>query len=181
MEQTELEIVLELLKRKELHVRGIAKVISQPHANVSRTMKKLLNKNIVDFRLEGKNKLFRLKKGLESLNYAYMAEHFKLSKLLEKYDYLSAIIEPILEKTGQKLIIIFGSYAKFNAKKGSDIDVFIATSSRKLKTEIEDINLKLSVKIGELNKKNPLVREIIQDHVILRGVESYYEINKIFD
>ena len=181
MEQNEFEIILALLRNKELHVRGIAKTISQPHANISRIMKRLLNKNIVDFKFEGKNKVFRLKKGIEALNYVYMAEHFKLLKLFEKYPFLSVITESIISKTSEKLIIIFGSFAKFSANKESDIDIFIETTNRKIKNEVENINSRLSVKIGKLDKNSLLIKEIIKDHVIVRGVEYYYEKNKIFD
>jgi len=177
----DLEVVLALLKYKELHVRGMAKVINQPHTNIWRIMKKLLDKNAVDFRFEGKNKLFRLKKGVESLNYVYMAEHYKLLKLFEKYPSMSVITELILSKTNERLVLIFGSYAKFNAKRDSDIDLFIETRRRKVKSELENINSKLSVKIGEFNKNNLLIKEIMKDHVILRGVEYYYEKNKILD
>ncbi len=181
MEQIELEIVLTLLRYKELHVRGIAKAISKPHANISRAMKKLLKKDIVDFRFEGKNKLFRLKKGIESLSYIYMAEHFKLLKLLDKYTFLSVITEELSSKTNEKLIIIFGSFAKFTAKKDSDIDIFVETAKREVKTKLEKINSRLSIKIGKFDKNNLLIKEIIKDHVIVKGVEYYYEKNKPFD
>jgi len=177
----ELEIVKVLLKYKELHIRGTAKVIKQPHANVSRAMKRLLISNVVDFRLEGKNKLFRLKKGIESLNYVYMAEHFKLLKLFEEYPFLSVITESILSKTDEKLIMIFGSFAKYIAKKDSDIDVFIETNKRKVKKDIESINSRLSIKIGKFDKNNLLIKEIMKDNVIVKGVEYYYEKNKLFD
>lgn len=180
MEQnnTELEIIIALLKYKGLHVRGIARIINKPHANISRLMKKLLKKNVVDFKLEGKNKVFRLKKGVESLNHAYMAEHFKLLKLFEKYPISSVIIESILSKTNEKLILIFGSFAKFSAKKDNDIDVFIETTKRKVKTQLENINPRLSVKIGKFDTNNLLIKEIMKDHVILKGVEYYYENTK---
>ena len=181
MEQNEFEIMLSLLKYKELHVRGLAKIVNKPHASISRIMKKLLNKNIVDFKFEGKNKVFRLKKGVYTLNYIYMAEHFKLLKLFDKYQFLSVITESIASKTSEKLIIIFGSFAKFNANKDSDIDIFIETANRKTKNEVENINSMLSVKIGKFDKNSLLIKEIIKDHVIVSGVEYYYEKNKIFD
>ncbi len=183
MEQVELEAVLALLKYKELHVRGIAKTINTPHANISRVMKRFLEKNVVDFRIEGKNKTLRLKKGVESLNYVYMAEHFKLLKLLEKYQNMSIIIDSILLKLGKKidLVLMFGSFAKFNAKKDSDIDVFIETDDRKIKTGVESINSKLSVKIGKFDKNSPLIKEIIKDHIIIKGIEYYYEKYNIFE
>lgn len=180
-EEKELEIVLALLRHKEVHVRAMAKIVNQPHANISRAMKKLLKKNIVNFKFEGKNKIFRLKKGIESLNYVYMAEHFKLLKLFEKYPSLSVITESILSKTDEKLILIFGSFAKFSAKKDSDIDIFIETTKRKVKTKVGNINSRLSVKIGRFDKNNLLIKEIIKNHVIVRGVGYYYEKNKIFD
>ena len=183
MEQTniELEIVLALLRREELHIRALARYVNQPHANISRAMKSLLKENVVDFKVEGKNKLFRLKKGIESLNYAYIAEHYKLIKLLEKYPLLSIIVESILSKTNERLVIIFGSYAKFIAKKESDIDVFVETMKRSVKKELENINSKLSVKIGKFDKNNLLIKEIVKNHVIVKGVEYYYEKNKLFD
>ncbi|MBI2656487.1 nucleotidyltransferase domain-containing protein [Candidatus Woesearchaeota archaeon] len=181
MEQIELEIVLALIRRNELHVRGIAKFANLPHANVSRAMKRMIDGNVVDFRMQGKNKLFKLKKGMEALNYAYIAEHFKLLRLFNRYPFISVMAEAIYAKTDAKLIVIFGSYAKFSAKKDSDIDVFIETKHRNLKAQVESIDSRLSIKIGIFDKNNLLIREIVKDHVILRGVEYYYEKNKIFD
>ena len=181
MEQIELEVILSLLKNKELHVRGIAKSVKQPHANISRTMKKMLDSNIVDFRTMGKNKIFRLKKSVETLQYVYSAEHFKLLKLIERYPFLSVIVEGILSKTEEELVVIFGSFAKFNAKSDSDIDIFVETENRAIKTELEKINSRISVKIGVFDKNNILIKEIIKDHVIIKGVEHFYEKNRIFD
>jgi len=181
MEQIELEIILTLLKNNELHVRGIAKSVKQPHANISRAMKKMLDSNIVDFRTMGKNKIFRLKKSVETLQYVYSAEHFKLLKLIERYPFLSVIVEGILSKTEEELVVIFGSFAKFNAKSDSDIDIFVETENRAIKTELEKINSRISVKIGVFDKNNILIKEIIKDHVIIKGVEHFYEKNRIFD
>ena len=181
MEQNELDIVLALLKNRELHVRALSKMLSIPHSTISRAMKRLLNKNVVDFRFEGKNKVFRLKKSIETMNYAYMAEHFKLLKLFEAYPFTSVLIESIKAKVNERLIIIFGSFAKFTANKDSDIDIFIETADRKVKDEIKSINSRLSIKLGKFDKDSLLVKEIIKDHIIVKGVEYYYEKNKIFD
>ncbi len=181
MEQLDLEIILALLKHKQLHVRGLAKIVNQPHANISRAMKRLLNKNIVDFKFEGKNKIFRLKKGIETLNHIYISEHFKLSKLFQKYPFMAVIAESILSKIDGKLIVIFGSFAKFSATKDSDIDIFIETTDRNIKSIIENIDSRLSIKIGKFDANSLLIKEIIKDHAILKGVEYYYEKNKVFD
>ena len=55
------EIVLDLLGRSS-HLRGIAGHLSINHMTVARRIKDLIKENVVDFRVEGKNKVFFLKK-----------------------------------------------------------------------------------------------------------------------
>jgi len=99
----------------------------------------------------------------------------KLSILLRKHPELSVLFEEILKKTSEKLIILFGSYAKGLAKTDSDIDIYIETKNRNTKKVIEDIHSKINVKIGSFDVKSPLIREIIKDHVIIKGIEVFYD------
>ena len=170
----ELEIINVLL-RSENHVRGIAKKLEESHSTVLRKLNNLRKENVVDSRVEGKNKTFFLKDNIISRNYIKKAELQKLSTLLRKYPELSIIFEEILNKTNEKLIILFGSYAKGLAKKDSDIDIYIETKNRAVKKTIEDTHSKISVKIGTFYSKSPLIKEIIKDHVIIRGIEVFYD------
>ncbi len=77
--------------------------------------------------------------------------------------------------------MIFGSYAKGTAAKNSDVDIFIETNDKKIKEELSIIDSKLSIKIGDYNKNNPLIKEIERNHTIIKGVEEYYEKNKFFE
>ncbi len=79
------------------------------------------------------------------------------------------------------MAIIFGSYAKELAHKDSDIDIYLETENRKIKKDIENLNSKLSVKIGKYDKNNLLIKEIKKDHIIIKGVEKYYEKNELFE
>ena len=88
---------------------------------------KNMKENVIDFRREGKNKIFFLKKNLVSKTYILQAELHKLTKLLRHNPELSIIFEEILKKTDEKLIVLFGSYAKGLAKKDSDMDIYIET------------------------------------------------------
>lgn len=168
------DIVL-LLLNERLHVRGIAKKLGESHSTVLRRLNILTKENVLDYKIEGRNKTYLIKKNLQAKNYVFNAERYKQIKLLKKYPELNVIAEDILEKCDDKLIIIFGSYAKFSAKKDSDIDVFVETKRRKVKEEIESIHSKINAKIGELDLNSPLIKEIIKNHVILRGVEEFYE------
>jgi predicted nucleotidyltransferase len=173
----ELEIINQLVKSNN-HVRGLAKILQESHSTISRILKKLTKENVVDFKQEGKNKKFFLKESPLTKSYILKGELHKLSTLLKNYPTMNIIIEDILNKTNEKLIILFGSYAKFNAKKGSDIDIYIETKDRKVKKQVEEINSKINVKIGPFDKKSPLIKEIIEDHIIIRGLEDFYERKK---
>ncbi len=176
----ELDIINVLLK-SENHVRGIAKRLGESHSTILRKLNILKKDSVIDYKKEGKNKVFFLKNNIISRTYILKAELYKLLKLLKEYPELSIIFEEILKKTDEKLIILFGSYAKGLAKKESDIDIYIETKDRGIKKMIEDVHSKINVKIGVFDAKSPLIREIIKDHIIIRGVEEFYEKKQIFE
>jgi len=181
MEHIIQEIINLIVKEKKIHLRGIAKRLSKPHTTVSRALHRLVKESIIDFSIEGRNKYFTLKKNIKTMQYIYMAEHGKLIDVCKKYPAFLVIIEEVTEKTKEELVILFGSYAKGRAKKESDIDIFIEARDNNLKKEIESIHSKLSVKIGKFDKNNLLIKEIIKDHVIIKGVEKFYERVGIFE
>ena len=178
-DNVKLEIISTLI-RQSLHVRGIASQLNQSHSTIARALIGLEKENAVNSQLVGKNKLYSLKKNLIGRSYVFRTEYYKLERLLYKFHLLEPILEDILTRCKENIIILFGSYAKFTPKKDSDIDVYIGTKSLKLKKELEKINSKLSIKIGELNPESLLVKEIIKNHVILNGVEEFYEKTRFF-
>ncbi len=170
----ELDIVGLLLK-KENHVRGIAKKLNESHSTISRKLDNLKKDNVIDSRKEGKNKIFFLRKNIITNNYILQAELHKLTKLLRQYPELDVVFKEILKKTDEKMIVLFGSYAKGQAKKDSDIDIYIETRDRNVKRSVEGIHSKISVKIGTFDTGSPLIKEIMKDHVIIRGIEVFYD------
>jgi len=173
--------IVEYLLRSENHIRGLAKVLNTNQTTIARKVKELYDENVVDFKLEGKNKVFFLKKTLEARQYAYFVEINKLLELLRKYPKLRRIIEQIKKNQKITLAILFGSYAKGSANKESDIDIYLDTNNSKLKDEVEHIDSKIIVKIGSYNKDSLLIKEIEKNHLIIKGIELYYEKNKFFD
>jgi predicted nucleotidyltransferase len=134
-----------------------------------------VKENVLDYKMEGRNKVFFIRKTLQAKNYVFNAERYKQIKLLKKYPELNVIVEDILKKSVENLIIIFGSYAKFSARKDSDIDIFVETNKKNVKEKIGSLHSKINVKIGKFDLNSPLIKEIIKSHVILKGVEEFYE------
>ena len=128
----------------------------------------------------GKNYIVFIKKSAEARNCALMAEHYKLSRALEKYPELRGIITSIQENKAVQLAVLFGSHARGAADRNSDIDIFVETKNREIKQELERLHSKLSVKIGSCDRSAPLIKEIEKNHVIIKGAELYYERMEVF-
>ena len=182
MEQKSYKLeIVELLLKESLHVREIAKRLKTNHMTIARKTKRLVESNVADFRKEGKNNIFFLKKTIEARAYILMSEQYKMLSAISRYPELRSIVENIQKTRNISLAILFGSYAKNIAKKDSDIDVYIETASQKLKKELSMLNSRLSIKIGRYDRKSNLIKEIEKHHVIIKGAERYYEKNQFFD
>lgn len=167
--------ILIILLGEEIHARALAKKLEINHMTAIRNLKELVSENVLEFRKDGRNKVYFLKKNMEARNYALISELYKLNKILKKYPELRKTIKSIQQNKEIVLAILFGSYAKGTANKNSDIDVFIETKDRNLKKELELLNSRLSVKIGEYDRSSPLIKEIEKNHVIIKGAELLYE------
>lgn len=174
MEQKDYKMeVLNVLVKRKSHGREIAKLVGTNHMKVMRKLSELQRENVVDCEIEGKNKVYFLKESEEAKQYLYVAEHYKLIRAINSYPILRKVVEKI-GKCDVGLAVLSGPYAKGIANSKSDIDVFLETEDKALKKELEDSFSKLSVKIGRLDE-GELANEIKENHVILKGVEEYYE------
>lgn len=176
----EYEVMLRLLK-SNAHGRGIAKELDIPLTTVQRSLLGLEGKNVLDVAIQGKNKVYSLKKNLMARNHIFNAENYKMVKLLLRYPELGPVISDVLGKSKCSLIILFGSFAKFSANKNSDIDIYLDTLNIKEKKEVEMVNSRINAKIGRFDVKSLLIKEIIRNHIIIKGVERFYEKSGFFE
>lgn len=175
MSQINYKIVLELIKKNN-HIRGLAKALNTNQTTIARKMQELEQQNIADYIYEGKNKVYFLKNNLETKEYKKIIEHHKLLEIIKKQPRLRNIIETVQSNQEIKLAILFGSYAKNTQQESSDIDIYVETKNKQIKKQIELQDSKINVKIGDFNKKSLLTKEIIKNHIILKGVDRYYEL-----
>jgi predicted nucleotidyltransferase len=170
-----------LLEKEELHARALSDLLDANHITIGRKLMDLRGGNIVDFRMVGKNKVFFLKRTIEGKNAAVTAEIYRQSKILSRYPVLRLIFRNIQQMPEITLAILFGSYAKGLAQSDSDIDIFIMTMDTAVKKRVESAHSALSVKIGPFDRDSPLIREIMKDHVIIRGFEAYFDKTGFFE
>ena len=174
------EILLLLLK-KQMHGRELAKKLETSLTRVQSILTELGNTNVLDYKIEGKNHIYFIKKNLISRAFILNAENYKLARILNKHPELEPIFRDIIKKSRCTLILLFGSYAKNTEKKDSDIDIYLESINQKTKEEIQKIYGPISVKIGKFNPDDLLIKEIIKNHAIIKGIEEYYEKIKFFE
>jgi predicted nucleotidyltransferase len=148
---------------------------------IARKLRALMDENIADYRTEGKNKVYFLKKSIEGRNAAMIAEIYKQSRIVSTYPVLRGIFTAIHEEREIPLALLYGSYAKGTPKENSDIDIYIDTLNFRVKKQLEERHSSLSVKIGEFDLRSLLIQEIIRDHVIIKGVEAYFDKTGLFE
>jgi len=173
--------VLLLLLKGERHGRDLAKELNTSLTRIQSVLTELREGNVLDYKTRGKNHVYFIKKNLISRAIIINAENYKLIKILNKNPELEPIFQDIITKSKASLIILFGSYAKSNAKKESDVDIYIDTTNPKIKKEVQQVYDLVSLKIGKFNPEDLLIKEIIKNHVIIRGSEEFYDKIKLFE
>ncbi len=84
-----------------------------------------------------------------------------------------------IEKRSKGIIGVFGSYASFSETKTSDIDLFVIGDIQEVKDLERMYNIKLNIVKLDKNKfksKDHFINEIIQNHIIIKGIEEYIEL-----
>ena len=163
--------------KKELHGRGLIGKVHLSQKAIALTLEELEKKGLLKSRKQGNMKYYGL-----NLENTEIKDTINIVELLQKIQFITQhrTLAHIF-RTDERIVGIFGSYAKSTQKERSDIDVFIIGNNEKLYTqEVKTYNLDISVKfftekefLKLLKEKNPLTNEIIENHILLFGVEKW--------
>lgn len=173
--------------RSTLHLREASRAIRIDVKAVQMQMKRLERMGVLYSSFKGRNKEYRLNMGNSiTKHYIALAEHMASIKFLERSFLIKKIAENI-EKATDGIVILFGSFAKGIAGKGSDIDLLIVSDSKVDSKMIVDagklvgreVNIVKMTKArfsAGLREHDPLVLETVMSHVLLKNVDAFCEI-----
>jgi len=164
---------------------AIAKASGLNQKTVSNVLNRLEEHGFLKSTIVGKNKEFKLRfDDLEKAKrFLLGVENARTLRFLDE----NLKVKEVFSKTNQFIkgvVLVFGSYAKGNQKKDSDLDVFIAGEydARKLKQAASLYGIEVNVKHMSrenfrkaLKEKDLLIKEVVSDHIILRGTEEYLD------
>jgi predicted nucleotidyltransferase len=172
----------------EFSIREIAKSIGQDYKIVFNTMIQLKKRELVHVRrVSNINRCSALLSPENAAVYGFVAERCSAKKLaMQLYSALREI--PAATANPFYSMLVFGSYAKGTARKGSDIDVMFVTACKDQETEIEAavnrtetlnaIKVHPVVLTAKEFKKGivdeSVAREAIRKHLIIAGGEQFF-------
>jgi len=164
---------------KKIYGRDVARKLKMNQKTTSNILNNLEKEDILKFSQEGKNKCYFLNKFNSQIKEIIkLIEINRKVKFLEKYKKIKELFEK-LEKKSEGILIIFGSYAAFSNNEKSDLDVFIIGKISRLEDIERDYNVKINIVKStkeKFNKEDIFIKEIIKNHIILKGVEGFVEL-----
>jgi len=174
MSQMWLDIIIPFVNdyNVKLNSRVISDRTNIPRRTVSRILNNLASKNIIRYKIEGKNKKYSLDlKDLRTRLLINFVENYKSFKFSLDFLDLFVVLEEIIKLNG---LVLFGSYVRGDYTKESDVDILIiGKDSKKIRDLIRNFNKKINIHFSSLEdfskllkNKNTLALEIVENHII---------------
>jgi len=151
----------------------IGKIPLSPKA-IANALNDLEDQGVLKSRRQGNIKFFNLNKD-NKLTFDIMVS----VEILKKIEFLSENIRlKHIFGYDERIVGIFGSYAKKTQKVTSDLDVFIIGDKGFDYVKLgKQFDLDVSVKyFKEFNTQNPLIKEIAENHIIMNGFEEFMKL-----
>lgn len=186
--ETENKIIKYLIEmKKEMIIRELAKAIGADYKIVHTAVNRLIVKGVLDSKKIGKSIQVRFSGRLSKE--VIEVEYERRKRMLQNKS-ISLLVDTIKEKimTVNFILLLFGSYAKGNQNKNSDIDLMFIVNDKRIEKRIEEAISILPLKTHLLvfteeqfvSMKNSrelnVVKEAIKNNVILYSIEQYYEL-----
>ena len=167
---------------REYYIREVEKLLKISPRTAQLILEDLENKGIIESKVKGKIKSYKLKINELSNRYLTFVEQYKSIAFMEKNLLVKEVIEkinPFIDGIG----IIFGSYAKGISNKESDLDIFVAGHYEKeeIKKVSRNLGIEISIKCYPLKtfEKNVnqdiLLKEVLKNHIVFKNTELFIQ------
>lgn len=175
--------VLDLFTRgfeKDYYIREVKRILKISPRTSQLILDELEKKGVLTSQVKGKIRIYRLQNTSTAKDYITLTEQYKKTTFLESDSLMKELSSKIAE-SAEGIVSIFGSYAKKKQKEGSDVDVFVAGKyeDNKIRKVSKLYGIEISVKnyplktFKEKYKSDILIREVLENHIILSGLEEF--------
>jgi len=165
---------------KEYYIREVQRLLKISPRTAQLILGDLERKGIIESRVRGKIKTYKLKDTEIAKEYLNLVEQYKNLSFHSKKPMVREIITKIIPVI-QGIGVIFGSYAKGLEREDSDLDIFIAGKcdenaikkiSRLYGIKINTVVYPVRIFKRELHR-DYLLREVLKAHIVFLNAESF--------
>lgn len=183
--KTEKKVINLMLKENsDLTIRQISNKLGSDYKITHTAVKRLFKKQILTSKTVGKSILCSLNRWSNNLILAECERSLEVSKdilLLKKEIYSKS-------STSFFIMLLFGSYAKGQANKHSDIDIIFISNEKDFEINTRKTLRLLPLKVHPLfftekefvnminSRESNVAKEAINNYVILYGIENLYNL-----
>lgn len=166
-----------------LYLREIARAVQVDAKAVKLHLNRLEKANIITSIQKGKNREYSLNlRNYLTLQYMILSEALMTVEYLSSNFEVKKLVSETTESLG-KTVILFGSFAKGNMTRESDIDILVISEKKTNLSSFKEVgsllNREISVKCmseeqfsNGLVINDPLIAEVVADHIILKGIDN---------
>ncbi len=186
MVKNHIKIIMALLEQgnESISIYRLSKLVKLDYKNVYTSVMDLEKKGLLDINSFGNSKQIKLKRIVHP--YIFEAEFERRKNLFRNKDFL-VISNTLASLNFLFIVLLFGSYAKRESRKGSDIDLLIICDKNKeaeinnkldlfpLKIHASFVDFGEFISMAKLKEFN-VVNEAIKNNFILVGIEDYYRL-----
>jgi predicted nucleotidyltransferase len=184
---TEFEILNQFLGdyNKEIYGRELVGKVPISQKGIAIALDNLEKEGILISEKRGNMKFFRL-----NIKYAFIKDKLLIMEIKRKILFFEKQkVIANLFKTDNRIVGLFGSYAIGSQKKDSDVDIFIIGDKKEQEKnkdyaalgKVYDLNI--SIKYFTLDefkdlliRKNTLLREIVEKHIMFFNAEQFIDL-----
>jgi len=161
----------------------LSKKTGIPQQTASRCLNSLVKSSLINYCIEGRNKLFYFDlKKQSTRNIFAMIENHKSLDFQVRNKKMAVMIDDILDWCDA--LVVFGSYASYTAHADSDLDVVIFNGDKKRikeaiekqPVEIHAHHILFSEFYSLLKSKNALAIEIMDNHILFGDISKLVDI-----
>lgn len=171
---------------KTFTINEITKSLNETYSNINKIITRLINEKVLDKKVVGHAFQCSINKISDKAKaFIYLSEVERNEEYFKKYEKINLLFSDLLKAFSDNVlcIVLFGSYAKENFSKESDIDLLILTKKKDNLAQIirrvsslhnKEINpLIFTIKDFHKRRKEAVIREIFNNHIIIKDFEFF--------